>query len=126
MTARWPVLRAGGIDSFGRTDPLTMIRLLTVAVSSLLLLGCSQSSTAAAGMVRAQDQGLLVVDTAADTDLVLVVRLAAVALQRADGSLTANLLPVDAQLKLTDPDGGSGEAVRLSVPGGPHLSEVGR
>ena len=92
-----------------------MHRFLFSSLASLLLLGCSGSG-GADGSVGSLQESVLLIDTAAGSNTVLTARLAAVTLERPDGTQTPNLLRGETEITIADPAGRLAGFPMLDVP----------
>lgn len=103
---------------------MTNLRSLALACLALLALAsCSSGGKPAAGsnseIVRDLD---LVVNTSGAAEAKLVGRISVVALERADGEFTANLLDGDLDLVLADPAGEASFARMRNAPAGTYVA----
>ena len=88
---------------------------------AFVLAGCSGGGGSASGPgggTAVDEESMLVVDGAANSSVSLVARLAVIALERADGTMTGNLLAEESEITLADAGGEvSGLPLRDVPPG---------
>ncbi|MGE3172857.1 MAG: hypothetical protein AB7O97_09525 [Planctomycetota bacterium] len=96
--------------------------ILALLSSLALLAGCGSGDAGSSTAGPVTLPLLLTFDTAAGFDAVVTVQVAAVALERADGTATGNLLPAPQALRVADPLGAPTGLQLIAAPAGDYTA----